>query len=268
MVVGSAPALGFLIDGNLDDWGVTVADDGGSTYGFLPTINLLGSHVEDQNDHAGNGVYLGPNYGGQDYDAEMMAVAHEGGRYLSVAIVTGQRPDNGFRLFAPGDIRIETSAGIYGIEVGGGAGGGAGSAITEGGDGSTYNLTSSGYTQGHTMADSPQGAGSIWTKVTWLLDPINPKEVTQFQIDPLASTFVGTADYVYTRDTVTNQHAIIELTFDALPLAGMTIESMHWRPACGNDELDVDLDFVPVPEPTGLLILLAGGLTVLIPKQR
>ena len=74
----AAPASAFVIDGNLEDWGVTVADGNKSTYDFLGDINLLASMVDDQNDYALWFGYLGPNRGGQNYDAEMLAVAKAG----------------------------------------------------------------------------------------------------------------------------------------------------------------------------------------------
>jgi hypothetical protein len=65
---------------------------------------------------------------------------------MYLAIVTGQRPDNGLSTYSPGDIYMTTPLGIVSIEVGGGPGGGAGGAIAEGAEGSTYNVYSNGYT--------------------------------------------------------------------------------------------------------------------------
>lgn len=253
----ATPVFGSLVvDGNLSDWGVVVADNNLSTYNLSPGLTLLGSMVEDQDDHAGDGGFLGPEYGGQKYDAEMMAVAYQGGR-IYMAIVTGQRPSNGLERFAPGDIRIETNGIVYGIEVGGGTGGGSGTMISGGASGSTYTLNGNGYTTGAANADAAQTAGSIWSNATWTNSTVLPIP-TQFSING-SSVHVADADYRYTRDSVTTQHAIIELSFDASLIGAGHSVAFAWRPTCANDELVVN-GLVPVPEPATLLLLLAGGV--------
>lgn len=260
LILGCSPALATLVvDGDLSDWGVVVADNNGSTYSFAAGVNVLGSHVEDQPDDAPHSFNLGPNLGGQDYDGELLVVARQDDK-LFIAIVTGQRPDNGARYFGPGDIRIETDLTTYGIEVGGGAGGGDGSAITAGAPGSTYTMATNGDTKLHTAAAALQTAGSMWRDVTWLLDPINPQGPVQIEIGP-NSTLVGMAEYVYTRDAVTTQHAIVELAIDLSLFSQETIQSIHWRPSCGNDELDATVR-TDVPEPATLLFLMGGGLVI------
>jgi hypothetical protein len=255
--VSCSSVFAYMIDGNLADWGVQVADNNASSYN-LAGPGLLGFHLEDQNDLAGEGSYLGPNYGGQNYDAELLAVAHES-NWLYIAMVTGQRPDNGFASFAPGDIRILTDAGSYGIEVGGGPGGGPGTSITAGAPGSTYTLNSVGYTVGHSFADAAQTAGSLWTDVNWLNDPIAPQGPTQFMITP-DSKLAGTSEYIYTRNSQTGQHAVVELAVNLSAFGGQTLQSVHWRPSCGNDELDVSLPHMPEPATATLLLLGLGGL--------
>jgi hypothetical protein len=190
------------------------------------------------------------------------------GTQLSIAIVTGQRPDNGFTFFGPGDIRIQTSQGVFAVEVGGGTGGGSGTAITEGAVGTTYRLNSSGETKGVLISDGTsvgdltgpnpqlvanalQTAGSIWKDPEWILDPITPQGPTQMQF--VGGARIGDADYVYTRDSTTGQHSIIELTLDASLFGADMIQSIHWRPSCGNDELDVALDQRIVPEAGSLI---------------
>jgi hypothetical protein len=70
----------------------------------------------------------------------------------------------------------------------------------------------------------------------------------------LYGTRMGDADYVFTRNSTTTQHSIIELSFDMNQLLGFgaSIDSVHWRRSCGNDELDVPIGQV-VPDPTTLL---------------
>jgi len=261
-ICSAAASATLIVDGDLSDWGVTVADNNGSDFSsFAPGIGLVGSHVEDQDDLAGLNSYLGPRQGGQFYDAEMMAVAFKSNT-LYIAIVTGQRPDNGLKYFSPGDIRINTAAGVYSIEVGGGRGGDPGSAIAEGAIGSTYTLESNGETKDHLDADPLQAAGSIWGDVNWMVVGAKP---VQSEISG-SSALIGTADYVYTRNDVTTQHAIIELAFNVGLLGGTLIDTVEWRPACSNDELIVPVNIVP--EPATLVCLAIGGLFLLPRKRR
>lgn len=262
MMAAPAGAATITIDGDLSDWGITVADNNGSNFSSLATnIGLKASFVEDQNDTAGDGGQLGPNAGGQKYDAEFLGAALQG-TMLYVAIVTGQRPDNGLYRFAPGDIRLNIGAISYGIEVGGGDGT-DGSAITQGAAGSTYNLNSNGFTSSYGTTAAAQTAGSVWVGTDWINDPIAPQEPAQMSING-TSTQVGTANYVYTRNSVTSQHAIIELALDVTNLLdedGETLIGIHWSPSCGNDIVSALFTVsteIQVPEPGSSLVWLAG----------
>jgi hypothetical protein len=85
---GASGAAALTVDGNLSDWGATVADNNGSV--FTPTVALTGTafasdgstqttfFLEDTSDTAGNGGFVGPNYGGQNYDVEFMAASRSG----------------------------------------------------------------------------------------------------------------------------------------------------------------------------------------------
>ena len=262
---GSMVRADLIVDGDLNDWGVSVADNDGSIYDFASDIGLVGFHEEDQGDTKGAGYTLGPNQGGQNYDAELLSVAFDNNN-LFVAIVTGQRPDNGFDKYAPGDLRIETTLGTFGVEVGGGKGGEDGSRLVTGDPGSTYVLKSDGSTKTHLANDPAQVAGSMWRDVNWILDPINPKGPTQFQMDAEQGTLVGLADFVFTRNEVTSQHAIMEMALDISLFDGAMIESIHWRPSCGNDELDVEVNLVP--EPATVAMLGLGLFACRWPRRR
>lgn len=268
LAASSAWAGPLTVDGNLSDWGVVVADNNGSTFNTSGNIGLLGKMVEDQNDTSNSGN-LGPGGGGQNYDAEFMGVAQQGGN-LFISIVSGQRPDNGFSTYGPGDIRIDGikngQAVTFGIEVGGGQGGVAvNGSLTEGAAGSTYQMSSGGSTTGFLSAAANQVAGSIWKNVTWMNGPVS-NDPTQFAINA-NSVYGGLADYVFTLNSQTTQHSIIELSLN-LGLSifnGVTLTAVHWRPSCGNDELDVCLPTTPPagPEPASLAIWSIGGLGLL-----
>lgn len=262
----STAASAITIDGDLSDWGVTVADGNNSDFSTpSPTINLVSSFEEDQNDFAGSGGYVGPNYGGQNYDAEFMGVALQG-KTMFLAIVSGQRPDNGLSNYSPGDIYMTTPVGIVGIEVGGGAGGGAGGVVTEGDAGSTYNLKSNGYTQSYGTTDPAQTAGSVWADADWIQDPIAPGSPVQMEING-ASSKIADADYAFTRNTQTNQHSVIELALDLTNMLdddGNGSIGIHWSPSCGNDivtaffQVSIPPTSTEIPEPGSALVWLVG----------
>ena len=84
LTLASASALSapMQVDGNLADWGVSVQDSRNAhPASVFSTVNvgagnkLFSYSIEDTNDLAGHGFYLGPQYGGQDYDVEFMAAA-------------------------------------------------------------------------------------------------------------------------------------------------------------------------------------------------
>lgn len=254
----SALAVPLVVDGNATDWGFTVADNNGSTFVPAKGLNLLNLMVEDADDNAGDEGYNGPSKGGQNYDAEALAAATQAGN-LFIVIVTGQRPDNGLTRYAPGDIRIDTSDGFYGVEVGGGAGGGPGGALTEGSPGSTYQIDGDGFAVGTVFTPAHQTTGSIW---------LNPNFISFQQLRITGGgTHVGDADYIYTRDTVTTQHAVIELSIPLSIFEGRTIKAISWDPACRNDELKISHLHVPEP-PSIVLLALAGGWLMVRGRRR
>jgi len=274
LALGGPAFAGPIVNGDVSDWGITVKD--GNLSNFLtPSVagTVLGSTFffarEDQNDFAGDSGYVGPNYGGQNYDVEFMGVALKDGQ-LYIAIVTGQRPDNGLERFSPGDIRIVANNGhVYGIEVGGGAGGAGAGVLTQIGDplGSTYTLNSSGFTLSH--GTSARTVGSIWQDPNWLMDPIPPATAVQLADDGSGKP-MGTATYIYTRDgDLTKQHSVIELSLALATFGDATALDIYWAPSCGNDVLVVYDDLLParVPEP-GTLAALGIGLIGLAMVRR
>jgi hypothetical protein len=264
----------ITIDGDLSDWGVTISDSI-SGMGSNPASDFSGistdviSFIEDTNDLS-NSYQVGPNYGGQNYDAEFLG-AFVDSNILYIGISSGQRPDNDSQYYAPGDIYVEIAGMIYGIEVGGGAGGVGGMGhIEEGASGTTYTLNNSGYTTGSTDYSSGQTAGSIWENPTWYLDPIGTgtppaggRSPTQIN-DISSSMLVGTADYVFTLNSSTSQHSIVELAWDLSSLglaSGQHNIAIQWAPSCGNDVAHID-GKVSVPEPTTLALFGAGLLAI------
>lgn len=274
---------GVTVDGNLSEWGVTNASASswsiaGSNSGLPVFGTAVGSGFsfsymrEDITDIVSDSEPLGPNSGGQRYDAEFMGVGNDGAN-LVIAIVTGQRRDNGFTRFSPGDIRIATNQGVFGIEVGGGAGTSTanGASVVEGvaGSGSTYALNSSGFTTGHTASSGPAStehrAGTMWktTSSDWILDPINGGTPPRNGLEPVqmqftGGTYAGTADYIYRFDSVLGAHAVIELSIALSSFNNAIINSIQWAPSCGNDFVYLDNQAIQTPEPATLAMGLLG----------
>lgn len=268
---------GVTVDGNLTEWGVTNAgvsswSIGGSVSGSALGTGFAFNYLrEDISDLVDDAAPLGPNLGGQRYDAEFMGVGVDGNN-LVIAIVTGQRRDNGLQRFSPGDIRITTTAGVFGIEVGGGQGGTAGTSVVEGGtgSGSTYALNGNGFTTAHTASTAPvsgteHAAGTMWKTAAgdWITDPINggtpPKngfEPVQVQFN--GGTYAGTADYMYLFDGTLGSHAVIELSIALSNFSNGTITGVQWAPSCGNDFVYVEGQAIQTPEPATLVMGLFG----------
>lgn len=279
-----APAqAGFVVDGDLRDW--EIVNNSAHTDWDVPAVSGIGVYTtsygfkfkyarEDSSDTAGDSGYIGPNSGGQNYDTEFLAAGVFGSE-LRISIVTGQRRDNGFERFAPGDLRITMTPGggtevIYGLEIGGGRGGTTGTSVNLGDPGSTYGLNSSGFTTSHTAsATGPIGtahvAGSIWrtTDTDWILDPISGGTGDKFWPEPgkdpvqlqfTGGTYAGMASaYKYKFGSSLGQKAVIEISIPMSVFGGLAFWSVQWGPSCGNDILHV-------PEPASFGILMTGAL--------
>ena len=268
----------LTVDGNLaNDWGINVLDGpiaGDTTpsnineYGGMTVDGLtVWFHSEDTNDTS-NSYSLGPYSGGQNYDGEFLGATIYDNK-LWISVVSGQRPDNGPSLYSPGDIRITTDSGVFGVEVGGGAysTSDTGYAIVEGDYGSTYSLNGSGYTVSVLNTFSP-AAGSMWFEPTWKVDPIDTSVPKQIDPSMYVGVFAGMADYTFTRNSSTGQHSVIEMSVPLAYFTGFNLQTIEWRPSCGNDELSLIVELNAVPEPGSLALLLAGVACLALRRRR
>ena len=104
LFLATAPALAsftMTVDSDLNEW-LPGAPSGSSADDWTPVDGHgIKYFVEDQ---TGERAYLGPGWGGQDYDAEAV-YAQRSATHLNFAIVTGRAPDaDGF---VAGDIAID-----------------------------------------------------------------------------------------------------------------------------------------------------------------
>lgn len=264
------PLIGMILScwaamaGAQQVWAVAIVDgyDPGFSTDPAPFAAwILGGHVvEDSNDRNNDSrVYLGPGYGGQRFDVEFLSVGQDPDSF-DINIATGQRQDNGFNNYCPGDILLLLDDGHYiGIEVGGGLGGAVGSSgIIQAGDpGSFYTVDSNGFTATHQLTDPAQSAGSVWENPLLSSSPLVPSLVTQFIGQP--GGLLGIATYSYVQNPAPDVHAVIQVEIPLSFLSGHEVTRIWWGPACGNDVLTI----ARVPEPTSGF-LAASGLLILL----
>ena len=238
--------------------------------------------MEDTNDTR-NDYYVGPVYGGQNFDAEFIAAnsvnSGTSSAKLFVAIGSGQRTNNGFTVFEPGDIQMVTQNtqtgkwSIYGIEVGGG-----------GSAGKTYNLDGSGYVSSVTTLNNGQLAGTLWLTKSGLADysevqsstdgwrsgygsgmGFDPYKRVQLDNSSSTSTKVGSVEFDFDAAPSTGgEHSWIEAGIDLSLLPGEQVKYIGWAPSCANDhsymEVDLSAHTGGIPEPASLVIWsLFGG---------
>lgn len=304
-LVGGAVAqatAAINVNGDLSDWGITLDVDkhllydagtydgytgdqpAGSTTSKWGTGTFGGVtiryHLEDSDDDTDALYRVDPLYGGQNFDAQALVVAHDDST-LYIGIASGQRPDNAnpdgdvdASYYGPGDLLIMTLDNTtypnqwekYGVEVGGGPGAPdpfPSPAMVEDGDpGWTYELNGSGYTESSSKRDDAN-AGSLWRTSSFSDDWIqgNLGHYTQLQ----GGEYVGLVDYAFNFDKSLGQHSFIEMAIPYHdPWFDAPVRYVRWSPACFNDEVYLCVTLpppAPVPEPASLVVwaLLALG---------
>jgi hypothetical protein len=314
-VATAAPAAAMSVDGSMSDWGVNVVDTpatGGCSntnstnasichitdFSAVPGTGvgnflsgggrLLGFSVQDANDTSnayGNAAgLLSPYFGGQNFDAEFIGAAQQNGK-LYVAIVTGQRPDNGTADWQPGDLRMQINSlggphpatGTYGIELGGGAATGSSSAkiTAPGGAGSTYTDDANGFSSGRVA--TAWNTGDILKNATFVTHPSNLPLSADTQLSGGdAPTLAVTALYE-TLNSYQLQHNIIEMEIDLSTLLSnnpndwpnFTLD-LQWGPGCGNDLILTNLQLAAndIPAPASLALFGLGILGLGILRRR
>lgn len=211
----------------LDDWGVSPGS-------WTPT-NAPSNTQWITEDFVGAGGYVGPGWGGQLFDAEAAYFGVDGTK-LYFAIVTGL-PPQGASGYDPGDLAIDfDSNGSYEF------------AVT-----TRRNNTNSRYAP--TPGEGKLLSGNLqWfnTEISWG-GISNPWAVRRYN----TAVDLGT-DYSYKK--FGNGHYAIEAILDKSLLGTINSDflTFHWTMECGNDNINLNAEIPPVPEPSTLLLLGAG----------
>ncbi|MDP2433708.1 MAG: PEP-CTERM sorting domain-containing protein [Pseudomonadota bacterium] len=264
---GSAQA--FVIDGNLNDWGVK---NNGTAAGLAPDAGVKAHTLEDQ--HGSN--YLNPGYGNQAYDAEAMYVAWDANQ-LYIGIMTGHSPltlnKPSANSYGAGDIAIDFGINghfDYGIELLGGA-------------------TT---TRGHVYSGVNWAVGLFRSNGSWTgyydpglaanraqADSTHPTSIlsgTDIGTGTVAYTTVGQANYgAWPGDLHYFYEVSVPLSLFGADWASGGNFRVHWSQNCANDSIWVDatatrlsMDTIgTVPEP-GTLALLPLGMLGLMALRR
>jgi len=254
LTLAAAPAMaGFTmsVDSDLMEWLPTMP--GGSSSDDWAPVEGEGIKyfVEDQ---TGKNTYLGPGWGGQDYDAEAV-YAHRSATHLSFAIVTGRAPDAGG--FVAGDIAIDFGLDgtfDYGVVT-------LTDAVGIGTAGELYAVTDWNYG----LWSAPGVEGDPTTTPFGLSHPTSIKSGNKLADVPLSydeMTYDGISGLGIGEFGDAGKHYVIETSIALNLLDPSMINQnflVHWTMACANDVVAVDPPpGGEVPAPAPLLLLLAG----------
>ncbi len=184
-------------------------------------------------DGVGPKGYVGPGYGGQDYDVEYIGLKFYTDGTLFFGLQTGfNLVDGSPHGYMPGDLALDVNNdGTYEYAID----------FSIHGSDVTFNLYSV----------------SSWNDVAFSQhDVSNPFE---YKTGTLIDSFVGVyGSGVFSNNVDGGTSHVIEGTFDLgllLSYTGGPI-TLHWTMECGNDYLNVTTS--PVPEPSTALLLFAG----------
>jgi hypothetical protein len=231
----SSASAAITVDGLMGDWGVTPGAYGSTDW--TPNAGIS-STIEDHNPAVD---FVGPGWGGQNFDAEALYFKKEG-MTAYFALVTGF-PLAGLQNESFGDIGFDfDNDGLYeyGVETRGNAG----------------------FTKKH-----------LYGNATWN----NPTFGISTPYDLKTGTDLGLVGFAYDKTTyVAHKHYILEI---GIPISFFGASwgdpnnnpdfAIHWTMSCGNDAIDLEVPgtTTAVPEPA-TMALFGFGLAGYALKRR
>ena len=210
----------ITVDGYLSDWGVTPGPYGASDWIPNPNQGII-YKVQDKNTW-----YLGPGYGGQQFDAEAIYGCSANG-HIYGAIVTGfPAPGctSGGANYHAGDIYFNLGTAQYGLKTTGPNAG--------------------------MLYKNP-----LWNQSGWT------GSVYQTTMQGGTGEEVGMTDFVYLHtyygDGDSNDHWVMEMDIPESYFGSDWDNGgfVRWTESCGNNGIDLNL---PAPEPASLAFLGLG----------
>ena len=230
-LAAGAGALTITVNGTLSDWGLNTSSFGKNGNHWDPGIPGVFVWQEDE---VGSGGYVGPAYGGQNYDVEAVLATFDD-ENLYVAIATGF-PQAGRDGWDAGDIAFDL-----------------------GDDGTwDYALVISNYLDG--VETRGLTLGGFYEVTNWQdVYYSGHSESNPFRM--ANGTLLETTDFAYVDDPDHSFpryfiEAAIPLSLFGGPVHEVTI---HWTMECGNDYGEV---VAHTPEPASILLAGAGLFAV------
>lgn len=233
-------AHAYIVDGNISDWGINLADAASKNRNYLdthtPTAPTANYVTEDNAMYTDGLIFVGPGWANKNnYDAEALYFDNDLSKaYL--AVVTGVAKTEA--TYPAGDIFIDT--GKY-----------------QNPSSPFYNPLK--YQYAIKISDSKLYEVTSWQN-SMIYHASDPWRMA-------AGNYIADVPFVYSGNQ--NTHYVLESSFNlsTLNLKDGDAAYLHWTMGCGNDDLRLKASVNVVPEPASMA-LLAGGLMMGVKRFR
>ncbi len=260
-MVTSATASSITVDGNYTDWGFNSwkgFNISGEGPGNPVTGNSNGIYWWEE-DGVGSWGYVGPGYGGQQFDVEGLYTKIADG-YLYFLVISGMRGSVGNTDFEPGDVVINLLSDNvidkqYVVET----------------TGYKFNLDKNGHVNSTSITGSAGYLYNVTDGEAELEDGLDNWENKPDNQDPTQISSVsesGKQIYFAFSQPDSQDHSVIEgaISLSLLDLTGINGINIHYATVCGNDGGSTPT--APVPEPGTIMLVGAGLLGLALGRRK